>query len=167
MLPKILEYEDGRIKVTAEAFTIPELHSIITKFGDNAEPYLAYVSALSRPDSSYNYIPESEKEEAALFDIKETLGEFDETDDLIQPAIERLRSLWESAQTQLADEMEEELHRWRKYLKETPMGGEAMKDRLVMVDKIEKVSLAAANIRKIADNEIGPKMKGSNELGEY
>ena len=42
-----------------------------------------------------------------------------------------------------------------------------MKDRLAFIDKVEKISAAAANIRKIADDEISPKMKGGNELGEY
>ena len=97
-------------------------------------------------------------------------SDFDEEDELIAPAIERLKSLWESPQTLLADEMEEELHRWRKYLKDTPliagMDGN-MKDRLAFIDKVEKISAAAANIRKIADDEISPKMKGGNELGEY
>ena len=137
---------------------------------DNAEPYLAYVSALSYPDSPYKNITKEERAEAAIYDIKETLGDFDTEDELIEPAIEKLRSLWESPQTLLADEMEEELHRWRRYLKDTPLIGGLdgnMKDRLSFIDKVEKISAAAANIRKIADDEIGPKMKGSNEIGEY
>ena len=169
MLPRILEYEDDRIKVTPEAFAIAEINKILEKH-DNAEPYLAYVSALSYPDSPYKNIPKEERAEAAIYDIKETLGDFDTEDELIEPAIEKLRSLWESPQTLLADEMEEELHRWRRYLKDTPLIGGMdvnMKDRLSFIDKVEKISAAAANIRKIADDEIGPKMKGSNEIGEY
>ena len=170
MLPRILEYEDDRVKVTPEAYTIPEIKRILDKHDDMAEPYLAYVSALSYPDSPYKNIPKEERAEAALFDIKDTMGDFDEEDELIAPAIERLKSLWESPQTLLADEMEEELHRWRKYLKDTPLIGGIdgnMKDRLAFIDKVEKISAAAANIRKIADDEISPKMKGGNELGEY
>lgn len=170
MLPRILEYEDGRVKVTPEAYTIPEIKRILDKHDDMAKPYLAYVSALSYPDSPYKNIPKEERAEAALVDIKDTMGDFDEEDELIAPAIERLKSLWESPQTLLADEMEEELHRWRKYLKDTPLIGGIdgnMKDRLAFIDKVEKISAAAANIRKIADDEISPKMKGGNELGEY
>lgn len=171
MLPRILEYEDGRVKVTPEAYTIPEIHSLIVKHGDDGvEPYLAYVSHLSYPDSPYKNLPEAERPEAALYDVKETLGEFDEDDELIEPAIKRLRGLWESAQTQMADEMEEELHRWRKYLRETPfIGGMEgnLRDRLAFTDKVEKISAAAANIRKVADSEISTRMKGNNEMGEY
>lgn len=170
MLPRILEYEDNRVKVTPEAFTIPEIKAILDKYDMEAEPYLSYVTGLSYPDSPYRHIPKEERAEAIIYDIKETIGDFDEDDPLIQPAVDRLRSLWESPQTLLADEMEEELHRWRKYLKDTPLIGGMdgnMKDRLAFIDKVEKISAAAANIRKIADDEIGPKMKGTAELGEY
>lgn len=167
MIPRILEFEDGRVKVTPEAYTIPEIHALIKKYEEDVEPYLAFVSALSYPDAIYIRLPLEERRESALYDIKSTMGEFDEDDELIEPAIERLRGLWESPQTLAADEMEEELHRWRKYLKDTPMGGEEMKNRLVVVDKFEKAAQTAANLRKIADEEIGTKMKGANEMGEY
>lgn len=170
MLPRIFEYEDGRAKITPEALFIPEVKRIIDKHDELAEPYLAYICALSYPDSIYKNIPKDERGEAAIFDIKESIGDFDEDDELLSPAIDKLKSLWESPQTLLADEMEEELHRWRKYLKDTPLIGGMdgnMKDRLAFIDKVEKISAAAANIRKIADDEIGPKMKGGNELGEY
>lgn len=167
MIPRILEYENGRIRITAEAFTIPEVHAIIMKHGDdNCEAYLAYVASLSYPDTPYKNLPEEDRPEAALFDVKETVGDFDENDELIEPAIERLKSLWQSPATLAADEMEEELHRWRIYLKNTPMGGD-MKDRISIVDKFEKTATSAANLRKIADNELESKMKGNNELGEY
>jgi hypothetical protein len=167
MIPRILEFEDGRVKVTAEAYTIPEVHALIKKYEEDVEPYLAYVSAFSYPDGIYIRIPKEDRKEAALYDIKSTLGEFDEEDDLIQPAIDRLRSLWESVQTKSADELEEELSRWMVYLKNTPLGGEEMKNRLAIVDKYEKAAQTAVNLRKLADEEIGVKMKGSNVMGEY
>jgi hypothetical protein len=168
MLPRILIYEEGRIKLTAEAYMLPETHAIITKYGDiNCEPYMGYVYMLSYPDTPYAYMPEHQRAEAALFDIKETLGDFDETCELIGPAIERLHSLWKSHATKSAESMEEEILKWIKYLDETPTGGEEMKNRFQIVDKFEKTSLSAANLRKLADEEIRTKMKGSNELGEY
>jgi len=167
MIPRILEYESGTIKITAEAFIIPELNAIIQKYGDdNCEAYLAYVSHHSYPDSPYKNVPLEEREESILFDIKSTLGDFDNEDELLKPAIDKLRSLWESPATLAADEMEEELHRWRMYLRDTPMGGD-MKDRLTIVAQFEKTATSAANLRKIADNELSIKMKGSNEIGEY
>lgn len=167
MIPRILEFEDGRVKITPEAYTIPEVHALITKYEEDVEPYLAFVSAFSYPDGIYIRLPEADRRESALYDIKSTMGDFDEDDELIEPAIERLRSLWQSPQTMAADEMEEELHRWRIYLKNTPMGGEEMKNRLVVVDKFEKAAQTAVNLRKIADEQLGTKMKGTNEMGEY
>ena len=167
MIPRILEYEDGIIKLTEAAFTIPETNKIISKYGDEeCMPYITYISHLSYPDSPYKNLPEIDRADAALYDVKETLGDFDENDELIQPAIDRLVGLWQSAATLAADEMEEELHRWRIYLRDTPMGGD-MKDRITIVDKFEKTALSAANLRKIADNELSNKMKGNNEIGEY
>lgn len=168
MLPRILEYENGRIKITPEAYMLPEIHAIIKKYGDDSvEPYLGYIYKMSYPDGAYNFMAEDERREAAIFDVKETIGDFDEDCDLIGPAIERLHSVWKSHATQAADEMEEEVLRWIKYLKETPTGGEEMKNRFQVVDKFEKLSLSAANLRKLADEEVKAKMKGSNELGEY
>lgn len=168
MLPRILEYENGRIKLTAEAYMLPEIHALIKKYGDmDCEPYIGYVYKMSYPDGTYNFMPEAERSEAAIFDVKETIGDFDETCELIGPAIERLLSIWKSQATQAADEMEEEVLRWIKYLRETPTGGEEMKNRFTIVDRFEKLSLSAANLRKLADDEVKSKMKGSNELGEY
>ena len=168
MIPKILEYEEGRIKITPDAYMLPEVHAIITKYGDmNCEPYLGYVYKMSYPDGVYNFMAKNDRSEAAIFDVKETIGDFDENCDLLEPAIDRLHSLWKSHQTKAADSMEEELLKWIKYLEETPTGGEEMKNRFQITDKFEKLSLSAANLRKLADEEVRVKMKGSNELGEY
>lgn len=167
MIPRILEYEEGMVKLTPEALLIPETNRIIAKHGDEGcIVYLSYVYLMAYPDTPYKNLPKEDRRESALADVKETLGDFDEEDELIEPAINRLRSLWESHSSMAADEMEEEVHRWRNYLRDTPMGGD-MKDRLVIVDKFEKTVASAANLRKQADNELSLKMKGSNEMGEY
>lgn len=168
MIPRILEYEEGRIKVTAEAYILPETHALIEKYGDiDCEPYLAYIYMMSYPDTPYNHMDKEERSEAAIFDVKDSIGDFDENCKLIDPAIERLQSLWKSPQTRAADELEQELRRWVKYLQDTPTGGEEMENRFKITDKFEKLSLSAANLRKLADEEIRTKMKGANELGEY
>lgn len=172
MIPRILEYNTltNKVDITPEAYTIPEIHALIEKYESDVYPYLSYISSLAYPDSQYKNIPADLRPEAALFDIKESIGDFDEEEDMIEPAVQRLRSLWESPQTQLADELEEELHRWRKWLKDTPFTSGldgSVKDRLSFVKEVEKISAAAANVRRLADDEIGTKMKGSNEMGEY
>jgi len=168
MIPRILEYEDGTIKITPEAYMIPETNAIIEKYkNNNCEAYLGFVYMMSYPDTPYTYLPVADRMEAALFDVKQTMGAFDEEDELLKPAIERLTQLWKSHQTKAADSMEEELLKWIKYLEDTATGGEEMKNRFQITDKFEKLSLSAANLRKLADEEIRTKMKGSNELGEY
>lgn len=168
MIPRILEYEDGKIIITPEAYIIPEINSLIKKYKEpELLPYLAYVYMMSYPDTPYQYMPEDDRSESALFDIKETIGDFDESDKLIQSAIDKLTSLWKSPQVQAADELEEEVRRWVQYLKDTPTGGEEMKNRFMITDKFEKLSKSAATLRQLADEEIRTKMKGSNELGEY
>jgi len=168
MVPRILEYEEGRVKLTMEAYTIPEIHAIIKMYGDeNCEPMLAYVYMMSYPDTPYNFMTLGDRSESAMFDVKETHGDFDENCELIGPAIERLQSLWKSPQSEAADELEEEIRRWTKYLRDTPTGGEEMENRFKITDKFEKLSLSAANLRKLADDEVRTKMKGASELGEY
>lgn len=73
MIPKILEYEDGRVKVTAEAFGIPEIKDILDKYDLKAEPYLMYVYYMSAPDSPFVNIPAEEKVETAVYDVQTTL----------------------------------------------------------------------------------------------
>ena len=168
MTPRILDYEDGKIIITPEAYMIPETNAIIHKYKDsNAEAYLGFVYMMSYPDTPYQHMSKEDRRESALFDVKQTMGAFDEDDELIEPAIERLKSLWTSPQTEAADELEAEVRRWVLYLRDTPTGGEEMKNRFMITDKFEKLSLSAVNLRKLADEEIRTKMKGSNELGEY
>lgn len=168
MIPRILEYEDGVIKITPEAYMIPEINAIIGKYrNNNCEAYLGYVYMMSYPDTPYSFLPLADRSESALFDVKQTMGAFDEEDELVQPAIDRLTSLWKSHQSKAADSLEEEVLKWIKYLDETPTGGEEMKNRFQITDKFEKLSLSAANLRKLADEEVRTKMKGANELGEY
>lgn len=74
MIPKILEYEDGRIKVTPQAFAIPEIKAILDKYDMKAEPYLMYVYNMSAPDSPYRNIPDEEKVESIVYDVQSTCG---------------------------------------------------------------------------------------------
>lgn len=171
MIPRILEYEDGRVKVTAEAYGLPELKAILDKYDMKAEPYLAYVAAMSAPDSPYIRIPIAERQESALYDIQTTMGEFDWEDPLVEPAIEKIRSMYVSAIVLMAEELEEEMHRWRKLLRDTPPSlteeSDAMRHRMTIMANIDKYAANVAKVREQADREISTKMKGKAEMGEY
>lgn len=171
MIPKILEYEDGRIKVTPQAFAIPEIKAILDKYDMKAEPYLMYVYNMSAPDSPYRNIPDEEKVESIVYDVQSTLGEFDWEDPLVEVAINKFISLYRTKLVALAEELEEELNRFRKILKETPLilGGENsnFRDRLALMEKIDKVSTAYQKVKKQAEDEKGSSTKGDHEIGEY
>src|SRR5689334_1380984 len=140
MIPEIIEYEDGRIKVTAAAYTIPETKALIDKYEGNVEPYLGYVRALSHPMSPYIHMATEDKIESARYDMEVTLGEFDYTEPLLEPAIKRLQGFYETEVTLMADEMGQELHRLRTYLRTTPISEKNMRDRMAYTEKIDRIT---------------------------
>lgn len=172
MTPKILEYDNttGRVVITAQAFAIPEIKALIDKYELKAEPYLSYVHAMSAYDSPYIKIPKAERQEAVIYDVKETMGDFDYEDELVDEAIAKMQSLYTTVTTLMADQLEEELHEWRLLLKNerATMGeGGNMKDRMNIMANIDKYAANVAKVRKQADDEVGTRMKGDNELGMY
>lgn len=170
MIPKILEYEDDRIKVTAQAYAIPEIKDLIDKYESSVEPYLSFVHAMSAVDSPYVNIPEEEKVESIVYDIKYTLGEFDYEDELLDIAITKLKSLYSSPIVLLANELEQELHRLRKYLRDTPVVGGYegnFRERMSLMEKIDKIANSYQKVRKQADEELKIATKGDHEIGEY
>jgi hypothetical protein len=170
MIPKILEYEEDRIKVTAQAYAIPEIKDIIDKYDMGAEPYLMFVYAMSAVDSPYINIPEEEKVESIVYDISYTLGQFDYEEELLTIAIDKLKSLYSSPIVLLANELEQELHRLRKYLRDTPVVGGSegnFRERMSLMEKIDKIANSYQKVRKQADEELKVATKGDHEIGEY
>src|SRR6478609_1290625 len=105
MLPRILEYEDGRVLVTLEAYSIPEVKVFLDKYDMQAEPYLAYIHLMSSPISPYANTPMEERQETISYDVIQTYGDFDIDDDLIEPAIAKLKSLYQTPMILLAEEL--------------------------------------------------------------
>ncbi len=171
MIPRILEYEQGRIKITAEAYCIPEIKALIDKYDMDAEPYLAYVNAVASPTSPYLNVPEDEREESIIYDVQQTLSEFDYNDPLVKNAIDKLKSLYSTTITLMADELGEEMHRMRKKLRDTAiiMGGQDdnFKSRMALMERIDKIATSYSKIRKQADEEIKAATKGDHEVGDY
>lgn len=170
MTPRILEYEDRRVKVTAEAFAIPEVKDLIDKYDMEVEPYLSYVHAMSAIDSPYINIPKEEKVEAVVYDIQTTFGEFNWEDPLVDKAIEKLKLLYISPIVALALELESELERFRKILHNTPitMGeGGNFKDRKDLMKEIGKIATEYQKVKEMADKELKVAVKGDHEVGTY
>lgn len=170
MIPRLLEYEDGRVKVTAEAYVIPEIKMLIDKYDMKVEPYLAYVHAMAAPDSQYINIPSEEKSDAVIYDLQTTLGEFEFSDPMLANAIEKFRSLYMTKMFALAEELGDEIDRLRMYLKTTPIidGTDGnLRDRMTLLERIEKIAINYEKVKEKADKELKVATKGDHELGEY
>jgi hypothetical protein len=170
MTPRILEYEDGRIKVTAEAYMIPELKALIDKYDMDAEPYLAYAHLMSAVDSPYINYEYEERNETVIYDIINTIGDFDTDEPLLIPAVEKLQKMFSSAVRDFFDELKEELHRLRRYLKENPIQDGKEGNLTERIRIIEKVGIILANYKKAeaqADDELKMATRGDQETGMY
>jgi hypothetical protein len=171
MTPNILEYEDGRVKVTAQAYAIPEVKALIDKYDMSVEPYLSYLHAMTVPDSPYINLPEGEKVESIIYDVKQSLGEFDYECPLLQTAVDKFKRLYTTKMSLLADELGDEMDRIRAALRSNPiqMGGmeDNMKIRMSLLERIGKISKEYQNVRKQADEELKVATKGDHETGMY
>ena len=95
MIPRILEYEDGHIIVTENAYTISEIKALIDKY-KNPRPYLTYVHLMTAPDSPYINEDMDTKSDSIVYELTQTLGEFDVTDPLVDAAVEKFNNLYTS-----------------------------------------------------------------------
>lgn len=170
MLPRILEYEDDIVKVTAEAYAIAEVKALIDKYGKEVQPYLAFVHGMSAHNSPYLNVPDTERRDGAIYDIQSSYGDFDFDDPLVEEAIEKLRSLYASPVTLMVEQLGEEIHKLRKYLRDSEIreGKDGnLTDRRGILKDINSYLASYENAKKMADEEISIKMKGSAQLGEY
>lgn len=170
MIPRILEYEDGRIIITAEAYSIPEIKALIDKHDMKAEPYLAYVHLMTAPDSPYINVPFDEKEETVIYNVIETHGDFDPYDPLIAPAIQKLKSYYTSTLERKYEAAKVLHEKFTKYMmeKEIVEGKDGnMAELMRLLEKIGPEMRAFKDLEKQVDEELKTKMRGKNILGDY
>lgn len=172
MIPRILEYEDGRIVVTAEAYSIPEIKAILDKYELKADPYLAYIHLITSPNSPYVNLSEEddEKNSTVIYDVIQTHGDFDIDDKLIRPAIQRLEKLYTSPTKVFYDGLKESILRMGKILKNEPItfGKDgSVSDIRAMQEKGAMTIRNFKDIEKQVDEELTTKMRGKNILGDY
>jgi hypothetical protein len=171
MIPKILEYEDGRIKITPQAYALPEIKALIDKYDMKVEPYLMYVYYMAHPESPVINLPEDEIVDSVIYDLQTTLGEFDFEEPLLQVAVTKFKKLYTTKMIALAEELGNEIDRIRNTLKNTPitMGGQEdnMKIRMSLLEKISKISAEYMKVKEQADKDLKIATKGDHEVGEY
>ena len=169
MTPRILEYEDGHIIITENAYTISEIKNLIDKYKE-PEAYLAYVHLMTAPDSPYINEEEDSKSDSIVYELIQTLGEFDSTDPLLEAAVEKLKILYTSTAKNYYDSLKISIDKMAKYLRDAPI--EAGKDgNLSEIIRIHKEGGATLrsfkDIEKQVDEELKTKMRGKSSLGEY
>ncbi len=170
MSPKILEYEEGRIKITVEAYIVPELKAIIEKYDMEAEPYLAYVHLMTANDSPYINLPEGEKEEVVLYDVINSLGDFDTDEPLLKYAIEKLEKLYTSTTKNYYNALKVSIDKMAQYLRNSEIteGKEGNLSEIIRIHKEAGTTIASfKNIEKQVDEELKAATRGDQEVGEY
>lgn len=170
MTPRILEYEDGRIVITVEAFTIPEVNAIITKY-ENPEPYLAYVYLMSSVDSPYMNLPEEEKEDTIIYNVNETLGEFDSNEKLLKPAVTILSKLWDSKAKRYYDSLGIGMDKVSEHMRIVEISSAGKDANLSEINRMIREAGSTLKSYKEAeravDEELKTKMRGKSALGDY
>lgn len=165
MTPKIIEIENGRLKLTPECWIIEELKDIIDKYDLDAEPYILYVYYMAAFDSPYRNMSDAEKREAIITDIHVSLKDFDEDDTLLPPAIERLKDMYSTPLIKLYNELEEELLRLRYYLQTTPISTEDLSQRTKILMDAGKLAASFAQTKKQIQEETTQATRGDQQTG--
>jgi hypothetical protein len=172
MIPRIFEVSEdkNRLKVTPECYTIPELKAIMDKFDMQAEPYLLYIYNHTHPEAPYINLSEDEKEENIVYDIVNTLGDFDTDDPLLQKAITKLKKLFTSTVQNYYEGLKFSMDNMAKYLRTTQIleGKDGNLSEIMRAQQNAGNTIRAfMDAQKQADDELKTKMKGNNEIGEY
>lgn len=171
ILPQILTYDQGTVFITAEAMSIPELKAIIDKFGEtDCIPYLGYVHLMTWLLSPYRSYEESERKENVVYDVISTMGDFDIDEPLLEPAMEKLTEMNTTPLTLFFMEVEEELHRMRKYLRSTPISGGKegdLAERFRILKEAGAITASYNKAKASAEEELKVKGRGKAKIGDY
>jgi|694.fasta_scaffold00342_21 hypothetical protein len=173
MLPKIIDYDTDtkQIQLTENAYVIPELRNLIDKYPDNYVPYVTYVYLMCGYNSPYINLPDSERQEQVIFDVQELFTDFDPFEPLLEKAVEKLSDLYKSPIMKLAEELGNEVDRFRKILKTEAIvtGPEGnFRERMALLEKIDKISSSYAKVKEQAKKEMDDDgIRGDHEIGMY
>lgn len=171
ILPKILDYEEGMILITPEAMMIPEIRSIIDKYGEKeCIPYLGYVHLMTWLLSPYRSYETRERKENVIYDVINTMGDFDIDEPLLEPALKKLEEMNTTPLTLFFMEVEQELHRMRNYLKDNPItGGKEgdLSERFRILKEAGAITNSYNKAKLSAEEELQIKGRGKSKIGDY
>jgi hypothetical protein len=166
--PKIFEVDNGRCLITDNAHFIPEIKALIDKYPDTAEAYLIYCHYMTSLDSPYCNLPEEEKSETIIFDINQTIGAFDPFEPLLQPAVDKLESLYETDLMRYFKSLKISIKKMGDYLKneEISSGRDGNLGEIIRIHKESGSTLKSfKDIEKQVEEEIN--LRGAQEMGDY
>lgn len=172
MIPRILEYEEGRIIITPEAYMISEINAIIKKH-ENPEPYLAYVFLMSSPNSPFINLPEEgdeRREDTIIYEVIQTIGEFDVDEELLSKAVDKMKSLYTSTLVRKYEAAKILHDKFTRYMrdKEITEGKDGnMTELMRILEKLGPEMKSFKDLEKQVDEELKTKMRGKSTLGEY
>lgn len=168
MTPKIFDYEEGQILLTPECLMIPEVKKIIDKYGENdCKPYLAFAHLMTWINSPYRNYDVDEKKDLVVFDVLNTVGEFDPEDPLLDPCIEKLSEMNTTPLTLFFMDIEQELHRMRKYLGNNEISSENIDTRFRILKEAGTVTASYNKTKAAAEDEAKIKGRGKAQIGDY
>lgn len=166
MTPRIFDIdEQKRLTLIPESLMIEEIKLLVDKYKDKCIPYLAFCHLMSSIDSPLRSLPEEEKRETAVIEIHLTVGEFDETDPLLDRCINKLKSLYTTPILRLFEGLSEEVDNILYYLKTTPTSDDNVSFRSSLIEKAGKLAISLATAKKQVEEEQKAKTVGNRETG--
>ena len=168
MNPRIIDYVDGNLIILPETMMIPEFKVFVDKYGEEgAKPYLAYIYLLNSIDSPYRNLELEERYETAIYDVINTIGDFDIDDEDLEPALQKAKRLWTTSLMLFFEEMENELHRWREYMKNNPISSDDMDSRFKVMKDAGALIGSYKKAQAAALEELKAKARGKGRIGDY
>lgn len=168
MTPGIFIYEEGKIILTPEALMISEIKRTISKFGEEAAlPYLTYAHLMTYPYSPFINFEKQEKEDTCIYEVKETIGEFDIDDPILEPLIKKLTELYHTPLSLYKQSLDNLMHKIRKFLDETEISNENFADISRNLKDAQAQVKAYLVTKQAAEEELKAKARGTGKIGDY
>lgn len=164
---RILELEDGKVKINENCELIPELKAIKYAYKDPI-PALAYVIYMTSPDSPYTNVPDQDKQTMISEDIG---GDFGFEDDVIIAGLDKLRTLFETPTSRYYDAIRKSLDMTSQQLSTVVAITYGKDGNAEMIDKMQmnagKKIEQFKKLEKIRDEELKTALRGKAQSGMY
>lgn len=167
----LFQLKDNLVIINPEVLIIPEFNKLWTrdksKNKESAFKELSFVYFVSDFNSPYSNYPEDKREQLIKDDfIKDRKWKPDAE---INEAIQKYKSLSETATSRLLESVRGVINRMSKYLDNTDIGDETIRNILDTITKTTSVVASYAKLEEAVKKEqgMGSKARGNKEIGDY